>query len=482
MEASTDPDRRRSGRRRARRSAARARRSPWRLWLVLTGGLLLAAIAVDLPLTYFQSRVPAAAVQSLQATISKDREAGVPAASLKSLERRLRQTEAQPWFSPVFWLQPKAATVAALRQSSTRAFAAAMRLRSRAARNYLTDYRRLVDQEGAWLSSAQAHQSDSWPAQLAKAGTPDAIRALSLTWKEELEAARGAALQTEAAAAAAVSLSTGSSDPLAQASAAEKLALASGVSELAVPAAASALQSALASGGAGTSQSARLAADIQELRAEIGLQQQLGNLRETVMGLVDQAAFEQVPGTAQLQSGYAAAKAELNAARDVSGLGRAQSALRELQDRVQAALGADSCGHSSIPGKSIYISISLEEMVFFDNGCAVNSTAVTAGRPQLPTPTGTYSVFLKQSPVEFISGYAPGSPYYYVPFLAQYAMEFLGGGYYIHNAPWETAQEYGPGSQDNPGAASHGCVHTPLATLAWAYGWTPLGTPVVISA
>jgi len=61
-------------------------------------------------------------------------------------------------------------------------------------------------------------------------------------------------------------------------------------------------------------------------------------------------------------------------------------------------------------------------------------------------------------------------------------MEFLAGGYYIHNAPWEPADAFGPGSEDNLTDASHGCVHTPLATLAWAYSWTPLGTPVVISA
>ena len=54
--------------------------------------------------------------------------------------------------------------------------------------------------------------------------------------------------------------------------------------------------------------------------------------------------------------------------------------------------------------------------------------------------------------------------------MIQYAMEFLSGGYFIHNAPWEATDDYGPGSQYDNVIASHGCVHTPLATMAWAYG------------
>jgi len=121
-------------------------------------------------------------------------------------------------------------------------------------------------------------------------------------------------------------------------------------------------------------------------------------------------------------------------------------------------------------------------MIFYDNGCVVNATSVTTGRPQLPTPTGTFSIFLKEGPVEIISGYPPSSPSYYTPVMIQYVMEFLSGGYFIHNAHWEATDDYGPGSQYDNVIASHGCLHTPLATMAWAYSWTPIGTPVVITA
>ena len=61
-------------------------------------------------------------------------------------------------------------------------------------------------------------------------------------------------------------------------------------------------------------------------------------------------------------------------------------------------------------------------------------------------------------------------------------MEFAGGGYFIHDAPWESTGSYGPGGENNQPAASHGCVHTPTPVMQWAYSWTPVGTPVVISA
>ncbi|MGA8206436.1 MAG: L,D-transpeptidase, partial [Candidatus Dormiibacterota bacterium] len=277
-------------------------------------------------------------------------------------------------------------------------------------------------------------------------------------------------------------LDASSTSLVAQAAAAEKLASADGLSALDVPADVSALQLALSKGEVGTAQSSALSNQLEALKAEIGLQQRVSNLNHTVLGLVDQASFEQAANAASFQVQYSASKAAFQAAQTVNGLGTAQSNLLTLQTKVEAVLAADQCGHNRIAGKSIYVSISLEEMIFYDNGCVVNATPVTTGRPQLPTPTGTFSIFLKEGPVEFISGYPPSSPYYYAPVMIQYAMEFLSGGYFIHNAPWEATDDYGPGSQYDNVIASHGCVHTPLATMAWAYSWTPIGTPVVISA
>jgi lipoprotein-anchoring transpeptidase ErfK/SrfK len=69
--------------------------------------------------------------------------------------------------------------------------------------------------------------------------------------------------------------------------------------------------------------------------------------------------------------------------------------------------------------------------------------------------------------------------HYSSPESAQYAMEFLRGGFFIHDAPWEPSSAFGPGSQ-NGVDASHGCVHIPTPTMAWLYAWSPIGTTVII--
>jgi lipoprotein-anchoring transpeptidase ErfK/SrfK len=60
-----------------------------------------------------------------------------------------------------------------------------------------------------------------------------------------------------------------------------------------------------------------------------------------------------------------------------------------------------------------------------------------------------------------------------------YAMEFLGGGFFLHTDPNEPDSAFGPGSEDGPDA-SHGCVHVPLDVMTQLFPWTPYGTVVHI--
>jgi lipoprotein-anchoring transpeptidase ErfK/SrfK len=153
-----------------------------------------------------------------------------------------------------------------------------------------------------------------------------------------------------------------------------------------------------------------------------------------------------------------------------------------LQGQSTAELAAHQCGHAVGAGKVITMSLSLQEMIFYQDGCVANATPITTGRPQLRTPTGRFSIFYKTSPFTFISPWPIGSPFYYFPSEVSWVMEFAAGGYFIHDAPWEASSAYGPGGEDNLSAASHGCVHTPTSVMQWAYAWTPLHTPVIISA
>ncbi|MGH7640052.1 MAG: L,D-transpeptidase [Candidatus Dormibacteria bacterium] len=367
-----------------------------------------------------------------------------------------------------------------LLHSSGGAVAAAQARQLVLARGYHLQEVHVVHADRAWLSPNQVRLAGDWSKELGRVSNLRQARALAASSRQRLRGTLEAVARSQAAAAALVSLPATATTLPQRAAAAVQLAGQEGLSPLGVPQGLAALAD--TPGAGATAASSTLQGEVEELLAELGLAQELGALRMTTMGLVDQAALESVPTAPRLLGAYTAAKTAMARARTPLELVSAQGLLGRLQRQAGAALAHDQCGHSQIQGKSIYISLALQEMVFYQAGCAVRATAVTSGRPGMSTPTGTFSVFLKRSPLWFYSGDAPGTPGYYVPFQAQYGMEFLGGGYYIHNAPWETPEEFGPGSQDDLAAASHGCVHTPLATLAWAYGWTPLGTPVVISA
>jgi lipoprotein-anchoring transpeptidase ErfK/SrfK len=127
-------------------------------------------------------------------------------------------------------------------------------------------------------------------------------------------------------------------------------------------------------------------------------------------------------------------------------------------------------------GKLIVVSISRQVLTAYQDGNAVLTTYITTGRPALPTPPGIYHIFHRYAPYLMISPWAYGSPFWYAPAWTNWAMEFAGGGYFIHDAPWRTW--YGPGS--NTYAGTHGCVNVPYSEMAFLWNWTPIGTTVVV--
>jgi len=131
-----------------------------------------------------------------------------------------------------------------------------------------------------------------------------------------------------------------------------------------------------------------------------------------------------------------------------------------------------------IADREILVSISQQHMWAYEHGRVVADTVVVTGRPELPTPTGTYHVFAKYSPYKFVSPWPRGSPYYYDPLWSNYAMEYESGGYFIHDAPWRT--DWAAGANERDG--SHGCVNTPTLPMSVLYRWARLGDVVVVEA
>ena len=132
--------------------------------------------------------------------------------------------------------------------------------------------------------------------------------------------------------------------------------------------------------------------------------------------------------------------------------------------------------YNTSSGKVIVISLSRQVLTAYQDGAVVLSTFVATGRPQLPTPPGVYHIFARYAPYKMISPWPYGSPYWYPDSWTNFAMEFIGGGYFIHDAPWRSW--YGPGSNIYNG--THGCVNVPYGPMATLWKWAPNGTTVVV--
>ena len=139
----------------------------------------------------------------------------------------------------------------------------------------------------------------------------------------------------------------------------------------------------------------------------------------------------------------------------------------------------------SSTGKLILISLSRQWLWAYQDDTPVFSAPVTTARPGLVTPTGVFTIFSHLHPTVFYSPWPPGSPYYYPPTYINYAMAWLQGGFFLHDASWRSA--YGPGTNDwhyDPidgwQYGTHGCITAPLQAIIWLYRWAPNGTTLEV--
>ena len=138
-------------------------------------------------------------------------------------------------------------------------------------------------------------------------------------------------------------------------------------------------------------------------------------------------------------------------------------------------------------GQVVIVSLSKQQLWAYQNGRFIMTSLVTTGMPQLPTPTGTFHIMMKESNIWFYSPWPYGSPYYYTPEHIDYAMLFRSGGFYLHNAPWR--ETFGPGTNvphtepdGQTATGSHGCVNMPTNAAAQLYSWIGVGATVIIQS
>jgi hypothetical protein len=462
---------------------------PARLAVVIIVGCLVGGVAGIEMVGSDRTTSFDAQATSLQQTWTHDIAVGVPAASIAPLRTRLATKRPKgEWWAPVWWTGDGQSLLSTLTQDTDAAYAAAMTVQRDRADLVLFDWQLEVGQEQTWMTAAQAATGDGWPAELSAATTPDQIAALVGPWQLQLDTARTdvATAQQQATIQADVEVAGGPTGLISQATSAISQAGQDNLDPGDVPTLLAQLQSEEQTGSDPTQTSDLLYTALYELDQLFTINAQLNGEMRPLELLTDQAAAEGTPNSATFLSEYQALDQSYLADTSYDQLSSLQSQEIGLQAAASADLASDQCGHDvgGGQGKVITVSISLEEAVFYDNGCVVNATPVTTGRPGFPTDTGSFHVFYKASPFEMITEYPPGSPGWYPPTWVQWAMEYEAGGYFLHDAYWENQGAFGPGSQYDVAQdyASHGCIHIPTALMSWLYDWTPLGTPVIVSS
>jgi lipoprotein-anchoring transpeptidase ErfK/SrfK len=410
---------------------------------------------------------------------------GVPTASLLPLRQRLAASpyETAPPTDSLWSKDDGGALLSALSDQTAAAWGAAVTAAHQRATAVLDRWTALVAQYGPNVPGDAIATEAAWPAQLDAAPGPLAIDQLAASWSAAVASAQAAAATAQAAAAhlaAELAPYTSIADMVGVAAGALSTAQNDALSDMGVGAPLAALRAAVAAGGNPDGAIGALQVPLRALRALIGQDNGVANALAALQNDINAAQAVSSTHAASFPSQLDDLAAAFRAAVDPPSLSAVSAQIAALDNAVNNDPAANGCARSS-GGKLISISLSQQRVVFSQDGCVLRTSLVTTGRDQLRTPTGTFHILSKATHFTFISPWPKGSPFFYYPSVANYAMGFAAGGYYIHDAPWEPDSQFGPGSE-NSFNASHGCVHIESTVMPWLYGWADIGTTVVITS
>jgi lipoprotein-anchoring transpeptidase ErfK/SrfK len=129
---------------------------------------------------------------------------------------------------------------------------------------------------------------------------------------------------------------------------------------------------------------------------------------------------------------------------------------------------------SNADAQRIIVSVRQQHAWMCAGAHQVAESAVTTGATATGsgTPIGTWHIEAKQTntTLTVLTGEA---------FHVDYWLPYNGNVYGLHDSSWQT---FPYGSQQYRTAGSHGCVHLPLASMRWLYGWARVGATVTIQA
>lgn len=456
-----------------------------RKWLLAAAGLAVlvgAAIGAQAYVGIRRSATDGQRVVALRAQWDHDAAQGVPSAMLAPLRARLAARGEPSWWSPTWWTSTPQAQLDALTKDTQQVWATALDQARTGAMTVIDRANTFLTGAGSMAPEGMQGTIDGWRAAIQSATTPRDLAALAAQDDAVLAKASAQVAQAKAAAAAALAAAGGANGLLGQVAALDATAKAANLDSSAMDALAAQYRALLSAAKPPGDVEGQLATAIQAFKQTVSLNDSIDAQMKPMLYDIDQAGVENTPNWKSFQSTWNNVQTSFNAARDQAALLNVQQMQTQLQQQVTAELAANTCGHNVGSGKDIVVSLALQELVAYQDGCVVKATPVTTGRPALPTPPGNYHVFLRTTPWLMRSDWPPGSPYWYPDTWVKWVLEFAQGGYFLHDAYWEPTADYGPGGEFNQSAASHGCIHIPTPFMEWLYGWTPVGTAVQVVA
>ncbi|TMD03566.1 MAG: L,D-transpeptidase, partial [Chloroflexi bacterium] len=317
---------------------------------------------------------------------------GVAPSRLAPLRAELRRLDAERagwWWHP--WPGDPGAdeAIARLRAGTARVWDAAVSEARSRAQAALAASSAFAAANAPDLTPAFTEQLAAWRAAAGSTATPAGLERLSGSISAGTVAAQA---QVAAQRAARAALTASPEALIARARSLTARAQAGNLDPGPVPALADQLGSAVAGPGDPGAASARLAGALPALQDLVGLNDQVDAQLHAMMPSVEQAFAEGTPGGAAATSTYQGLTTAFAAARTAPELQAVQQQAQALAPAVAADLAANRCGHPVPAGHVVTLNLTAQEMVFYEDGCAVRATPATTGRPELRTPTGHFAI------------------------------------------------------------------------------------------
>ncbi len=123
----------------------------------------------------------------------------------------------------------------------------------------------------------------------------------------------------------------------------------------------------------------------------------------------------------------------------------------------------------------VYVSITDQHLWMCAGTTTAYDTGITSGMvgEYTNTPTGNFTIQSKVTNTT-LNVKENGS---YIRYPVKYWIPFDAPLFGFHDSSW---QNFPYGSDQYKTDGSHGCVHVPLAAIAYLYQWAPIGTAVTI--